>query len=521
MPWAAAATTEIHLVRDASWVGRQTAEDVSASPVAGTRAGELVIVPETLGVTERSGFTVIAGEVRNEGDDAVVFARVEIAALGPAGELVTAVSAVVWGVPCTPATGDPTRPALPGDECIPPGGTGLFQALLHYEGSAPPIESVLVSPSRTAVAAPGLQPVPQTLELVDDWEVLLSAPGASVTDLSGTVRNPGPGDVVGVHVTIAIHKPDGRLAGVARGFLGGWRLGGYLGGLHAGSELTATVTTDVDQEIIMMDRVEIVPGAWRYTGGRFRYGIAGLARGPGAEGSRWRSALTLANHSGAEAEVQFSLYVNGARHDNQLAIFEGQLVVFENIGWDLFGLPGAFAGHVQITSTTPLAVSGRTYNLSSMGSFGQSLPVFTEEMTEQWRASWGSWWSHSNCGLLPGLRGTGRFRTNLSLVNMSAGAVCFVEIRVTDRAGREVANLGTVALPPTSWRLLTDVIPDNVDWATAVLSKVANCSLWASASVIDGATNDPITVELVLDQNISFDTASGRGAWSPIFGWPD
>ncbi len=46
-------------------------------------------------------------------------------------------------------------------------------------------------------------------------------------------------------------------------------------------------------------------------------------------------------------------------------------------------------------------------------------------------------------------------------------------------------------------------------------------ALWASASVIDGATNDPITVELVLDQNISFDTASGRGAWSPIFGWPD
>jgi len=283
---------------------------------------------------------------------------------------------------------------------------------------------------------------------------------------------------------------------------GGERIGGYLGGIRAGAEIDVGFLEYVDLEEIAADSVETMLAGRPYEGGRFDFGLAGVAHLPGAEGTVWRSSLGLTNRSGAAGGVALAYHHSGGRVAAELVLADGEAVDFEDVVQSLFGVGGASAGYVQIRSTVPLTVSGRTANETPDGGFGQALPVYTRAMTFDI--------SIGLPGVLSTLRGGPQFRTNIGLVNM-ADAECTARVQLLDQTGAVVSDPGQIHLGPTEWRQLNNAVPASVEGAYATVEPQGGCPIWAYASVIENATGDPTTVLLVPGTEIDLAPWRARG----------
>ncbi len=88
-------------------------------------------------------------------------------------------------------------------------------------------------------------------------------------------------------------------------------IGGYLGGLRSGDETEVEMFLTIDEAAFETATLETRADGYRYTGGFFRYGVAGIAHSPGAEASVWRSSLGLTNDSGAPAGVTLTYFHSG------------------------------------------------------------------------------------------------------------------------------------------------------------------------------------------------------------------
>ncbi len=211
--------------------------------------------------------------------------------------------------------------------------------------------------------------------------------------------------------------------------------------------------------------------------------VAGL---PGQAGSVWRTDVVLLNLGTGTATVDLTLHLAGGTRSLQRQVPAGGQTVVE----DIVGAVGAQdKGPAQISSTQPLAVTARVYNLGGGGTFGQFFRGVAA----------GSGIASGEQAMLPGLRQQeGAFRTNLAVAN-SGGSEATVRITLYDGAGSQLWQY-LVQVPAAG--LVQDLEPfknragrPNLGWGFAKVEVTAGSGVLVSASVVDSRTNDATTVE--------------------------
>jgi hypothetical protein len=432
---------------------------------------DLTVIEESLHVWswDGTGTLTVCGEVRNDSDLTLSALSLGAVALDAEGELLDTVRRVIFA----------SSPAERWDSAanlMAPGSTALFTATLG---------SSIDAAATILIRATGIEteatPGDLTLEQVGDWEVDEMSPGVLL--LRGRVRNPTASSIVGLRVTVAARAPSGAVLDVGRTYPRANLIGGYLGGLRPGEETEVALNLYLDPADRDTAQLETVVTGRPYGGGSFRYGIAGIAHNAGARGSVWRSSLTLTNRSGAPAAVALNYEYLEGNEQFSIELDHGETFHRDDVVRTVFGVAGPSTGYVQVTSSTPLTVTGRTSNERTEGSFGQVLPVFTPEMTTELLGG----------GVLSGLRGGERFRSNIGLVNMGTRN-CACSVRMFDLDGNLLREWPSVPLGPTYWHQLNDVMPADAELASAVVEPEFGCWMWAYASVIDEVSGDPTTI---------------------------
>ena len=256
-------------------------------------------------------------------------------------------------------------------------------------------------------------------------------------------------------------------------------------GLPSGDDYRIRIRdTDDSESVGMSDPFSIVDDS----GPAHIYWIDNVARLNGAAGSVWRSDIVLFNRGEHDAEVELWLFTTTGAQVLESTVRAGTQGVFE----DVVGMMDLEdKGCLGIGSTEPLEVSGRIYNETDDGTFGQFLSGWDD----------GEGLETGDSGRLLQLRQTsGQFRTNLTVANSGAEAA---EVRITlfDSAGNEL-HAYTLTVGPR--RLKQDLEPfknragrPNLGWGYAEIEVTAGAGVLVSASVIDSRTNDPTTVPVI------------------------
>ncbi len=222
------------------------------------------------------------------------------------------------------------------------------------------------------------------------------------------------------------------------------------------------------------------------------YAVAGIARAPGAGDTQWRSTLGLLNTGDMPAEVTVRFVQSSGTATETVTLAPGELLVWQDVVADLFGLTASTSGSLQVDADRPVVVTARTFNQGDAGTFGQFLPGATPaEML-----------SAGQHGILSQLANSAAFRTNVGFVNPGTTAVS-VSVQLYDAAGNPVGTAWTGNVGPEAWRQINDVFgatgAGSQDAAYAVVEVTsATGSVWAYGSVVDNSTGDPTTIPVIV-----------------------
>jgi hypothetical protein len=218
-----------------------------------------------------------------------------------------------------------------------------------------------------------------------------------------------------------------------------------------------------------------------------------MARNSGANDSQWRSQYSVLNTGDTVVEADASFVTADGATTVTGLVGPGQLVVWDDVIADLFGITDEASGSIVLDADGPLVVGARTYNVGDVGTFGQYLPgvEFGRELTR------------GSVGVISQLVSNEAFRTNIGYLNVSDN-VCRVETRLFDASGNRVGDVGSRQLNPGQWkqdnRIFDQLGAGSHDNAYAQLLVVTDgCSVWAYGSVIDNATGDPTTIAVVVE----------------------
>jgi hypothetical protein len=207
---------------------------------------------------------------------------------------------------------------------------------------------------------------------------------------------------------------------------------------------------------------------------------------PGTAGSQWRTDLVARNLSSGNASLRFVLHGANGNIEGSAAINGNAQAAFEDIVATLGTSNNA--GALELCSDQPLLVRSRTYNQSPDGTFGQNYDGQVADVG----------FSAGQTVSLIGLRQKlNAFRSNIILTN--AGKVpAEVIVNLFDQTGASVKSY-TVAIAPGTAVIEAEpfvnraATPD-VGWGFATVTVTKGANVWASASMIDAKTNDPVTI---------------------------
>lgn len=239
------------------------------------------------------------------------------------------------------------------------------------------------------------------------------------------------------------------------------------------------------------------------------------SRVSGLQGSEWRTDLGLRNVGSVQATVQVRFYPagGGGPISQTTLVAAGAQSVLEDVVGQL-GASGS--GAVEVLSDQPVVVSSRTYNVISGdavctpgGTFGQFYPAHV--LADGLAAGESAWLTH--------LAESARFRSNLTLTNMSAGTAS-VGVELFDGAGRGLADF-VVELGPAAYHQETRVFRNRagqtaMQRGSAQVTVTTGSGVIVSASMIDNTTNDPTTIPMVRFAVSDPDTPPGGDVTSPF-----
>jgi len=205
-------------------------------------------------------------------------------------------------------------------------------------------------------------------------------------------------------------------------------------------------------------------------------------RGAGYNSSQWRTDMVAVNLAAAPAALRFVLHTSSGNFETTGAVPASGQGVFA----DIVGMLGVEAkGSLEICSDKPLLVSGRNFNQSVDGTFGQFIDGHVANLGL----------TAGQVAQLIGLRQeTGKYRTNIAVAN---GGAQNAQVAVTlyDNGGNA---LTTYNLDIPAGQVIQDLKPfevrammPDVGWGFASVKVLSGTNVLASASVVDAVTNDP------------------------------
>ncbi|MCM3877660.1 MAG: PKD domain-containing protein, partial [Thermoanaerobaculia bacterium] len=231
--------------------------------------------------------------------------------------------------------------------------------------------------------------------------------------------------------------------------------------------------------------------------GAFVYTIPAVTHAPGSAGAIFRTDVAAVSLSDAAASLTLTFERSGGGSLARTAAISARGArEFADILVGLFGhAPDASVfGALQIASDVPLVVSSRTYNQTVAGTLGGFLPgvAATQGLAP------------GKTGILPQLRKSAAFRTNIAVVNLGASSVT-ARIQLRDGSGAPLGTARTLQAAPFGLIQENDIFlaagagEPAVAYATVEVL-TAGGRVFAFASVIDNATNDPTLVPLVIPE---------------------
>jgi len=226
----------------------------------------------------------------------------------------------------------------------------------------------------------------------------------------------------------------------------------------------------------------------------FVYLVPSVAHNPGYGGTMWRTDVGAVNQAAADASLELTYYGAGTPIVRTYALSAGAACEWRNVLETLFGIASAASsqGTLRIASNVRLCVSTRTYNQTDKGTYGQYYPACTPSHAI----------SAGRVGVLPQLKKSAAFRTNVGILNLGASAVT-VAVTVHDAAGRAVGTPKALTVAGGRWLQQSDIFgatgagSQSIAYATVEV-QTAGGAVWAYASVVDAATGDPTTIPVLV-----------------------
>jgi hypothetical protein len=208
-------------------------------------------------------------------------------------------------------------------------------------------------------------------------------------------------------------------------------------------------------------------------------------RGKGYTSSQWRTDMVALNLTSAAATLRFVLHTSSGNFETTGTVPASGQGVFADIVGTL-GLETK--GSLEICSDKPLLVTGRNFNQSTEGTFGQFIDGHVGNLGL----------TAGQSAALLGLRQeTAKFRSNIGVAN-GGTQPAQVEITLFDNAG---TALTTYTLTVPAGQVVQDLQPfqarahsPDLGWGFASVKVLSGSNIMTSASVVDAVTNDPTYV---------------------------
>ena len=217
-------------------------------------------------------------------------------------------------------------------------------------------------------------------------------------------------------------------------------------------------------------------------------------RSPGVGGTLWRTDVTAVNSGVSPANLAL-VYANADGSTLRTeTIPSGGTVEWRDILASLFGVPmdATSQGALQVASDRSVTLLARTYDETTAGTLGAAYPALGPA----------NGITSGQTGILPGLKSSVAFRTNLGLVNLG-GADCQARVTLYAASGEVLGTSLVLSVPGGQWIPVNDVFSragagaQDLAYATVeVLTPGARG--WAYASVVDNGTGDPTMIPMIV-----------------------
>jgi hypothetical protein len=220
---------------------------------------------------------------------------------------------------------------------------------------------------------------------------------------------------------------------------------------------------------------------------RQRLVVPAAGRGPGANGSEWRTDLVLFNEGTAASSVTLRLLGNGATTpavaDASVDVGPGRILVVDDVLKTLFGLEHGSGALLLTPSTgTSLRATSRTYTRTSAGTFGMA--VDAEDIVTASRPGRLDTFAAAFAG--------NGFRTNLISTDLSGGGST---LSASPTVNGEALGPYLVSSPPGAQTQIDDIarfVPSAAAQAASIATTCTSGAPVTGFTVIDDTTNDPV-----------------------------
>jgi hypothetical protein len=241
----------------------------------------------------------------------------------------------------------------------------------------------------------------------------------------------------------------------------------------------ASIVDNRTQDPVYIQGMPVTPGNELF--------IPVVGRAPGANGTFWRSDLTIFNYRAVPIAVSVRYLAGGADNRNApahvLTIPAGNTVTVSDV-LSTFGLTsgtGALQLFWSFSGGAP-AVTSRTYTtVAGGGTYGQSIDPISARGYDS---------------IVPGLRSDGGYRSNVGFVN-SGDSPIGVTVKLLSVSGQSLGT-ATVTLPPKSQSqtsvaaLFPSVSIGSLGSFTLQAHTDDAPTLSAYGSIVDNSSGDPV-----------------------------
>ncbi|HEX9985066.1 MAG TPA: hypothetical protein VGF69_17535 [Thermoanaerobaculia bacterium] len=211
--------------------------------------------------------------------------------------------------------------------------------------------------------------------------------------------------------------------------------------------------------------------------------VPAAGTGPGANGSRWQTELTIHNTGSSQADLLLTFHSQtGGTSPKLLTVPARATVTLQDVVRTFFGKEVATGGIlIGVPNEKRLAITSRTFNLSPAGEFGQDIPSFrgSEFATD------------GDVAILSGPSSVNDTRFNFGLFAVDATVVQWELLRADGEIGarKEVTYAaGQHAQYNSGVQTFLGVTPEDTD---TIYARVISGNAVFYGSAINQLSNDP------------------------------